>query len=137
MLNVTHLRESVRLSNTAEERRIMQEAPDLIARLNVPRSSYPAITHLDYSARVQTVDADRNPVYYRLLREFERLTGCPLLVNTSFNVRGEPIVNTPEEALNCFFSTDMDVLAIGGFLLKKSKQTRPGRIAPKPTIHLD
>lgn len=137
MLNVTHLRESVRLSSTAEERRIMQEAPDLIARLNVPRSSYPAITHLDYSARVQTVDADRNPVYYRLLREFERLTGCPLLVNTSFNVRGEPIVNTPEEALNCFFSTDMDVLAIGGFLLKKSKQTRPGRIAPKPTIHLD
>lgn len=137
MLHVTHLQPSCRCSCSAEEREIMQHSPDLIARLNVPRSIYPAITHLDYSARVQTVDAGRNRIYYRLLKEFERQTGCPLLVNTSFNVRGEPIVNTPQEALNCFFSTGMDVLAIGNFLLEKSRQTRSAAPGGKQINHLD
>ncbi len=93
-----------------------------IDRLNVPRSDIPAVTHLDYSARIQTVTADRNPRFYRLISEFERRTGCPLVVNTSFNVRGEPIVCTPADAYRCFMRTDLDYLAIGPFLLAKSDQ---------------
>ena len=93
-----------------------------IDRLNVPRSSIPAVTHLDYSARIQTVTADRNPRFHRLISEFERRTGCPLVVNTSFNVRGEPIVCTPTDAYRCFMRTDLDYLAIGRFLIAKSDQ---------------
>jgi carbamoyltransferase len=89
---------------------------------NAVRSEIPAVTHVDYSARVQTVHRLTNPRFHALLGEFERLTGCPLLVNTSFNVRGEPIVNTPEEAYRCFMRTEMDCLAIGNFLLKKADQ---------------
>jgi len=93
-----------------------------IDRLNVPRSGIPAVTHLDYSARIQTVTADRNPRFHRLISEFERRTGCPLVVNTSFNVRGEPIVCTPTDAYRCFMRTDLDYLAIGRFLIAKSDQ---------------
>jgi carbamoyltransferase len=93
-----------------------------IDRLNVPRSDIPAVTHLDYSARIQTVTADRSPRYYRLISEFDRRTGCPLVVNTSFNVRGEPIVCTPADAYRCFMRTHLDYLAIGPFLLGKSEQ---------------
>jgi carbamoyltransferase len=93
-----------------------------IDRLNIPRSDVPAITHLDYSARIQTVTADRSPRYYQLISEFERRTGCPLVVNTSFNVRGEPIVCTPSDAYRCFMRTHLDYLAIGPFLLAKSDQ---------------
>jgi carbamoyltransferase len=93
-----------------------------IAQLNVPRSDVPAITHLDYTARVQTVTPDRAPGLHEVLSAFERLTGCPLLVNTSFNVRGEPIVCTPEDAYACFMRTDMDYLAMPPFLLDKSEQ---------------
>ena len=93
-----------------------------IDRLNVPRSDIPAVTHLDYSARIQTVTADRNPRFHRLISEFERRTGCPLVVNTSFNVRGEPIVCTPTDAYRCFMRTDLDYLAIGRFLLAKADQ---------------
>jgi carbamoyltransferase len=90
--------------------------------LNVPRSDIPAVTHLDYSARVQTVHEETNPRYYRLLKTFEEKTGCAVLVNTSFNVRGEPIVCTPEDAYRCFMRTEMDVLVLENFLLRKEDQ---------------
>jgi carbamoyltransferase len=93
-----------------------------IEKLNVPRSDVPAVTHLDYSARIQTVHADTNPLYHALISRFHALTGCPLLVNTSFNVRGEPIVCTPEDAYRCFMRTEMDYLALGPFLLDKRRQ---------------
>jgi carbamoyltransferase len=95
---------------------------DLMQWVNRPRSEVPAITHVDYSARVQTVHADTNPRYHALLREFEALTGCPVIVNTSFNVRGEPIVCTPEDAYRCFMRTEMDHLVLGRYLLTKSEQ---------------
>jgi carbamoyltransferase len=91
-------------------------------RLKVPRSLIPAVTHVDGSARVQTVDARRSPAYHGLIREFERLTGCGLVINTSFNVRGEPIVRTPEEAYHCFMATGMDALVLENFVLLKEDQ---------------
>jgi carbamoyltransferase len=93
-----------------------------IAKLNVPRSVVPAITHVDYSARVQTVRREDNPLYYDLIAAFDRLTGCPLVVNTSFNVRGEPIVCAPEHAFTCFLRTEMDVLVMGDYVLDKRDQ---------------
>ena len=93
-----------------------------IEQLNVVRSDIPAVTHVDYSARIQTVHADTNPRFHRLLQSFQGLTGCPVLVNTSFNVRGEPIVCTPEDAFRCFMGTDIEVLAIGNCLLRKGDQ---------------
>jgi carbamoyltransferase len=90
--------------------------------LNVPRSDIPAVTHLDYSARIQTVSRERTPQYHQLITEFFRLTGCPLLVNTSFNVRGEPIVCTPADAYRCFMRTHLDYLVIGSFVLSKKDQ---------------
>jgi carbamoyltransferase len=93
-----------------------------IDKLNVPRSEIPAVTHVDYSARIQTVHKDTNPRYHALLTEFKRRTGCPVLVNTSFNVRGEPIVNTPEDAFRCFMGSDIDLLAIGNCLVEKPRQ---------------
>ena len=93
-----------------------------IDRLNVPRSDIPAVTHVDYSARIQTVDREDSPDYYDLIKQFDGLTGCPLLINTSFNVRGEPIVCTPNDAYRCFMRTDMDYLVLGPFLLKKGDQ---------------
>jgi carbamoyltransferase len=93
-----------------------------IAKLNVPRSKVPAITHVDYSARVQTVNKDTNPKFWSLLDAFEAKTGCPMLVNTSFNVRGEPIVCSPSDAYRCFMRTGMDNLVLGNFLLTKSEQ---------------
>ncbi|MBL9181756.1 MAG: carbamoyltransferase [Verrucomicrobiaceae bacterium] len=93
-----------------------------IDKLNVPRSSIPAVTHVDYSARLQTVHADTNPNFHRLISEFDRLTGCPVVVNTSFNVRGEPIVENPAQAYTCFMRTEMDVLVLGRHVLLKSEQ---------------
>jgi carbamoyltransferase len=91
-------------------------------KLNIPRSTIPAVTHVDYSARVQTVHADTNPRLHALLDEFEAITGCPVCINTSFNVRGEPIVMTPEDAYRCFMRTEMDVLVLENFLLLKTQQ---------------
>ncbi len=91
-------------------------------KLKVPRSDIPAVTHVDYSARVQTVDAERNGLYAELIRAFEKKTGCPVVINTSFNIRGEPIVCTPEHAYRCFMSTNMDVLVLERFVLLKSAQ---------------
>jgi carbamoyltransferase len=93
-----------------------------IDKLNVPRSSIPAVTHVDYSARVQTVHRETNPRYHDLLGRFKALTGCPVIVNTSFNVRGEPIVGSPEDAFRCFMGTEIEALAVGNCLLVKEKQ---------------
>jgi len=108
-----------------DRRRAMDETEQAlfgIDKLNVPRSEIPAVTHVDYSARIQTVHRESNPRYHALIEAFERLTGCPVLVNTSFNVRGEPIVCTPEDAFRCFMGTDLDVLAIGNCMLRKADQ---------------
>ena len=99
-----------------------QEALEGIEKLNVPRSEIPAVTHVDYSARIQTVHQETNPRYHRLLSEFKKLTGCPVLVNTSFNVRGEPIVCTPEDSYRCFMGTDIEVLVVGNCFLTKEAQ---------------
>ena len=91
-------------------------------RINQVRSDIPAVTHVDYSARIQTVSRDQNPHFYDLLQAFERQTGCGIVINTSFNVRGEPIVCTPDDAYRCFMRTEMDYLVLGSFLLAKKDQ---------------
>ena len=93
-----------------------------IDKLNVVKSVIPAVTHVDYSARIQTVNEKTNKKYYNLIKKFKEKTGCPIVVNTSFNVRGEPIVNNPEDAFNCFIGTDLDILVIGNFYLEKKNQ---------------
>jgi carbamoyltransferase len=93
-----------------------------IDKLNVMRSEIPAVTHVDYSARVQTVHKDTNPLYHTLISRFQSVTGCPVLVNTSFNVRGEPIVCTPEDAFRCFMGSEIEFLAVGHFILRKENQ---------------
>src|SRR5437764_3349894 len=115
MLLVAPVREHLRREMTVEEEKLFG-----IEKLRVPRSEIPAVTHVDYSARVQTVRREDNPLYHELLSAFERLTGCAVLVNTSFNVRGEPIVCTPAEAYACFMRTEMDCLVLGPFRLLKS-----------------
>src|SRR5881628_1111459 len=117
MLLVAPVKHERQIPMTPEQRRLWG-----IHQLNVPRSDIPAVTHIDYSARVQTVARDTNPNYYDLIQEFERLTGCPVLVNTSFNVRGEPIVCTPADAYRCFMRTHIDYLVLGPFLLDKTDQ---------------
>ncbi len=117
MLLVAPVRAPHRIPMSAEQQRLFG-----IEKLNVPRSSIPAVTHVDYSARIQTVHAETNPTYHALLSRFHQLTGCPVLVNTSFNVRGEPIVCTPRDAYRCFMRTEMDHLVLGPYLLDKAKQ---------------
>lgn len=119
MLLVAPVLERHRRQLSAAEQRTMTEDPDLHRRVSVPRSTIPAVTHVDYSARIQTVDEPRHGRFYRLLKAFEQRTGCPVLVNTSFNVRGEPIVCTPEDAIRCFLATEMDALVLEDFLLRK------------------
>ena len=99
----------------------MSHNPDLRERVNVVRSSVPAITHVDYSARIQTVDRERNSQLYRVMETFYDMTGCPVLVNTSFNVRGEPIVCTPEDAYRCFLATEMDALVLENFIVLRTQ----------------
>jgi carbamoyltransferase len=121
MLLVAPIRDEHRVSlNHAEEQKMATD-PDLRRRVNVVRSSVPAVTHVDYSARVQTVDEERNPSLHRLMRTFYEMTGCPVLVNTSFNVRGEPIVCTPEDAYYCFLATEMDALVLENVVILKSE----------------
>jgi carbamoyltransferase len=119
MLLVAPVLEKHRQPIPVHELAVMENAPDLRHRVNVVRSTVPAITHVDYSARVQTVDQERNPRFYRLLQAFHEITGCPVLVNTSFNVRGEPIVCTPEDAYRCFLATEMDALVLEDCVLYK------------------
>jgi carbamoyltransferase len=117
MLIVADVRKDRRCSMTPE-----QQALFGIEKLNLVRSEIPAVTHVDYSARIQTVHANTNPLFYRLLKRFKEKTGCPVLVNTSFNVRGEPIVCTPEDAFGCFMGNELDLLVIGNCVLHKTAQ---------------
>ncbi len=132
MLLVTHIKEEKRNKITKEQNSLFG-----IDKLNVPRSSVPAITHVDYSARVQTVHSETNPIYHALIKKFNEKTGCPLIVNTSFNVRGEPIVCTPTDAYKCFMGNELDVLAIGKFLLKKNEQGKSLNLSYKNSYGLD
>ena len=108
-----------------DHRRQMTEAENAlfgIDKLNVQRSNIPAVTHVDYSARIQTVHEETHPQYHALITKFKELTGCAIVVNTSFNVRGEPIVCTPEDAFRCFMGTDTELLVIGNVILHKDEQ---------------
>ena len=120
MLLVADVKRNRRRHMSVQEERLFG-----IDKLNVVRSDIPAVTHVDYSARIQTVHKDTNPRYYALIEAFKRRTGCPVLVNTSFNVRGEPIVCTPEDAFRCFMGTEMETLLIGNCALSKAEQTAP------------
>jgi carbamoyltransferase len=117
MLFVANVQEDKRRIMTDKEKSLFG-----IEKLNVSRSSVPAITHVDYSARIQTVHKNTNPLFYALISNFKKMTNCPLVVNTSFNIRGEPIVCTPKDAFKCFMGTDLDVLAVGSYLLIKEQQ---------------
>ena len=117
MLLVADVQNEKRLAMTKEEKNLFG-----IDKLNVPRSLVPAITHVDYSARIQTIHADTNPKYHAVITKFKQKTGCPLVVNTSFNVRGEPIICTPTDAFKCFMGTEMDVFAVGNYVLYKDQQ---------------
>jgi carbamoyltransferase len=133
MLLVSPVRDHLRVEMTPEEQRRFG-----IDKLNVVRSLVPAVTHVDYSARVQTVRREENPLYYDLIASFERLTGCPVLINTSFNVRGEPIVCTPQDAYRCFMRTEMDYLVLENALLAKSDQAPiEGDVAWQKEYQLD
>jgi len=132
MLLVTHVKKDKRSTMTDD-----QESLFGIDKLNVPRSSVPAITHVDYSARIQTVHADTNPRYHALISKFKEKTGYPIIVNTSFNVRGEPIVCTPTDAYKCFMGSELDVLAIGNFLLIKKDQDQSLKMNYKAGYELD
>ena len=117
MLLVANINSNKKIEMTKEQKKLFG-----IDKLNVKRSSIPAVTHVDYSARVQTVNINTNKRYYDLIQKFKEKTGCPVLINTSFNVRGEPIVNTPTDAFNCFMGTELDYLIIGNCVLEKMKQ---------------
>ena len=117
MLFVDYVKEEKRNAITEKENALFG-----IEKLNVPRSCIPAVTHVDHSARIQTVDANTNPLYHAVISKFKEKTGCPIVVNTSFNVRGEPIVSTPSDAFRCFMGTDLDVLAVGNYILLKHEQ---------------
>ncbi|MCR6629375.1 MAG: carbamoyltransferase [Magnetospirillum sp.] len=132
MLLVAPVHERLRRAMTTEEQQLFG-----IDKLNVPRSSIPAVTHVDYSARVQTVHAETNPRYHALISRFKALTGCPVVVNTSFNVRGEPIVCTPEDAFRCFMGSEIDVLVVGNCFLKKEDQDPTLKLDYKDAFELD
>jgi carbamoyltransferase len=108
-----------------------------IDKLNVARSEISAVTHVDYFARIQTVHADTNPRYHALISRFKELTGCPVVVNTSFNVRGEPIVATPEDAFRCFMGTEAEMLVVGNCYLKKAEQDDKLKLDYKNSFELD
>ena len=117
MLLVAQVNKNIKKEMTNEEKKLFG-----IDKLNIKRSDIPAVTHVDYSARIQTVHKNTNLKYYNLIKKFKEITNCPVVVNTSFNIRGEPIVNTPEDAFNCFMGTELDKLVIGNFILEKEKQ---------------
>jgi carbamoyltransferase len=132
MLLVAPVKKSRQRAMSEAERRLFG-----IEKLNVSRSDIPAVTHVDYSARIQTVHADTNPRYYGLISRFKALTGCPVLVNTSFNVRGEPIVCTPGDAFQCFMGTEIEMLVIGDCVLQKEEQDLALRRDYKDAFELD
>jgi carbamoyltransferase len=124
MLLVAPVREEHRRPLSAADQQTMSTASDLRQRVNVVRSTLPAVTHVDYTARLQTVDEARHGRFYRLMKRFEQLTGCPVIVNTSFNIRGEPIVGSPQDAYRCFLATDMDMLVLEDFVLRKERMPK-------------
>ncbi len=117
MLLVAKVRNEKKIKMNDEDKKLVG-----IDKLNIIRSEIPSVTHVDYSSRIQTVHRETNPMYYDLISKFNNLTGCPMVINTSFNIRGEPIVCTPEDALKCFMGTDLDILVIENFYLKKNEQ---------------
>ena len=119
MLLVADVKKNIQISMSEKDQKLFG-----IDKLNVKRSSIPAVTHVDYSARIQTVHQETNPKYYKLLKKFKEITGCPLLVNTSFNVRGEPIVCSVEDSFRCFMGTNLDILVCENFILYKDKQNK-------------
>ena len=117
MLVVADINKEKRIDMTPNQRNLFG-----IEKLNIKRSKIPAVTHVDYSARIQTVERNTNPRYYDLIYKFKEKTGCPVIINTSFNVRGEPIVHSPKDAFNCFMGTELDYLVIGNSILDKKQQ---------------
>ena len=119
MLLVAEVKKDIQVSMSEKDKKLFG-----IEKLNVKRSSIPAVTHVDYSARIQTVHKDTNQKYYNLINEFKKITNCPVIVNTSFNVRGEPIVCSIEDAFNCFMGTNLDLLVIEDFILFKDERDK-------------
>jgi carbamoyltransferase len=132
MLLVANIRKQHQRAMTAEEENLFG-----IEKLNVVRSQIPAVTHVDYSARVQTVHRETNPRYHALISAFKAKTGCPVIVNTSFNVRGEPIVCTPEDAFRCFMGSDIEVLVVENCFLEKERQDAALKISYQEKFELD
>ncbi len=132
MLLVAPVAEKRQKKMTAEQEKLFG-----IDKLNIPRSEIPAVTHVDYSARVQTIDEQQNPRYYKLIKRFKELTGCPVIANTSFNVRSEPIVMTPEDAFRCFMGTELDVLVVGNCIMHKGDQDPALKVTYHDNFELD
>ena len=132
MLLVADVKKDKQVRMTEKEEKLFG-----IDKLNIKRSEIPAVTHVDYSARIQTVDKLNNIKYYNLLNEFKKITNCPILVNTSFNVRGEPIVCTIEDAYKCFMGTNLDILVIENFIMYKSNQVEKFDEKHKEKFKLD
>jgi carbamoyltransferase len=131
MMLVAQIAESLRSANGHGQ------PDDLREWVNEVRSEIPAVTHVDYSARLQTVDRDGNPEFHAILNAFDELTGCPVMINTSFNVRGEPIVCTPEDAFRCFMGNELDVLVVGNCMLQKSEQDPSLKLDYSEAFELD
>ena len=132
MLIVANINSKKKIEMTDKEKNLFG-----IDKLNIKRSDIPAVTHVDYSARVQTVSAKTNKKYYDLISKFKEKTSCPVLINTSFNVRGEPIVNSPKDAFNCFMGNELDFLVIGNFFIDKKKQNKNLKKNYKDQYELD
>tara|TARA_B110000967_G_C18576713_1_gene407625 strand:- start:280 stop:678 length:399 start_codon:yes stop_codon:yes gene_type:complete len=132
MLLVANVNKNIQIPMTTEQKKLFG-----IDQLNIKRSSIPAVTHVDYSARIQTVSKNTNPKYHALISKFKELTNCPVLVNTSFNVRGEPIVCSIEDAFNCFMGTNLDILVCENYILYKDEQDSSSVNDYKNTFELD
>ena len=132
MLLVSNIKKEKKIQMTDQQKNLFG-----IEKLNIKRSEVPAITHVDYSARIQTVNKNTNKIFYDLIKRFKEKTGCPIIINTSFNIRGEPIVNTPTEAFNCFMGTELDYLVIGNCILEKKNQDLKLKKNYKDSFELD
>ena len=132
MLLVSDISEKIKLEMSNEDKKKFG-----IEKLNIKRSSLPSVTHVDYSARIQTVHKETNEKFYNLLKKFKEKTGCPVLINTSFNIRGEPIVCTVEDAFLCFMGTELDTLVIENFILRKGNQINSKNLDYKNKYELD
>jgi carbamoyltransferase len=132
MLLVANIKKEVQIQMNTKQENLFG-----IEKLNIKRSKIPAVTHVDYSSRVQTVHKETNPRFHKLIKKFKELTGCPILVNTSFNIRGEPIVCSVKDAFQCFMGTNLDVLVIENFILLKTEQGQQSKTDYKTLFKLD